>query len=141
MTPIERRLFLAEALEKNARDPNGMRFDLSVWIDGYDDGDNLPSRSQDYALDCGTVGCAVGLAMLLPEFRAEGLMIVNISPFFENRSQWSAVAKFFGVSIEEAQHLFSVNAYDGPTRGADAEFAVAKRLRESCVSHTPELVS
>lgn len=132
MTGFQRRALLAEELEKNAANPRGMKFDLSTW---FGDKENM-----SMAPDCGTVGCAVGLACLMPEFKKEGLTVefgtFAMCPRYRKQSGWDAVEAFFGLNYDDSEHLFSVDAYeDGPTTGAEAELRVAKRLRKYNVDH------
>lgn len=128
MNGRERLAVLADALEANAANPTGMKFDLGVWLDP---GDTLPT------MNCGTVGCAVGLAMLLPALQAEGLggqlSVWNgkPAPKFESNFGWDAVTRFFDLGYIPSTHLFDAAEYkDGPTHGAEAELRVAKRIRE-----------
>lgn len=146
MTPHERLLFLADALEKDAADPKGMMFDLTDWLIGPGRpiwklglGEKpQPQRS------CGTVGCAVGLAMLLPEFEAEGLTYVNCKPNFAGYTHWAAVQEFFQLDESHAHWLFSSVSYLGqPVTGSRAELEVAKRIRQlvAPIVQTPETVA
>lgn len=123
-TPKGRLLFLADALERNARNPKGMKFDLLTWLDN-------PNGAPD--ISCGTAGCAVGLAMMLPEFQAQGFgKAVNAVsmwiPAFDVLRNFDAVQKFFGIDMVTAGWLFSSHTYT-VVRGAKAELAVAARIR------------
>lgn len=128
MNGRERLAVLADALEVNAANPTGMKFDLGSWIDH--------PQPLDAALDCGTVGCAAGLACLLPELQAEGLSLNNgswgaVAPYYNGGSGWVAVQDFFEVDDKRGYDLFDADSYkDGPTKGAEAELRVAKRIRE-----------
>lgn len=134
MTPDERLEFLAGALERNAANPQGMRFSLSTWLMKWVEGqpESVPS------MDCGTVGCAIGLAMLLPEFQAEGLEMAPMCfgydrwvPNYCGYTRFSAVTAFFSIRHMEAEYLFHVAGYPrGKQRGVDGELAVAARIRE-----------
>lgn len=133
MTGNERLLVLAKALRANAANPQGARFDLGSWMKFPKDSlGELPS------IACGTVVCAVGLATLLPELRAEGLAWEisqwnprNGTPSFRGRTSFNAVTEFFEVSICEADVLFQENHYTpGPTKGAEAELFVAERIEK-----------
>lgn len=143
MTPTERLAHLADVLEYDADDASGMNFHLSSWI--------APSDSQvetaismkgfghvqdldDRGRNCGTTGCAVGLACLLPEFREEGLSAVynsyldGLVPTFSKFAGFDAVTMFFGISARDAQDLFHSDSYR-IWKGAEAERAVAKKIR------------
>lgn len=134
MTSDERLEFLAGALERNAANPQGMRFSLTTWLMKWLEGkpESVPS------MDCGTVGCAVGLAMLLPEFQAEGLAMHPMSfgddrwvPEYFGYHRFSAVTAFFNLTDTEAEYLFHVTSYpSGKRRGVEGELAVAARIRE-----------
>lgn len=132
MNGRERLAVLADALEVNAANPTGMKFDLEMWMTP---GDAPP------AMDCGTVGCAVGLAMLLPVLQVEGLaMKPSIwngipAPIFDGCRGWDAVIGFFDLDYNQSVHLFDKDSYNGgPTTGAEAELRVAKRIREYLAS-------
>lgn len=128
MTPTERLLFLADALEADAANENGMRFDLGCWLmaqEHFTD-EELPPRS------CGTIGCAMGLACLLPEFQALGLKVrPSGAPWYRDKSEFDAAASFFDIPRGDATFLFSGDRYeDLPTREAAGELAVANRIRQ-----------
>lgn len=68
-------------------------------------------------------GCAVGLAAAMePWFQAQGLRLKDIDrpvlchPVYQDRSDWDAVAAFFGLSFEHCRELFSAAAYKGMLR-------------------------
>lgn len=62
-------------------------------------------------------GCAVGLAATDPWFQAQGLRLENVAqiarchPVYLGRSDWDAVAAFFGLSVEQCRSLFAAEAY------------------------------
>jgi len=126
MIPTERLLLLADRLEEDATNPSGMKFDLQEWFGEETNAHNRP------ALDCNTTGCAIGLAMLTPEFNAEGFKAdADFDPIFVNAdipAGWDAVQAYFGLTFSEAANLFSHASYL-KGKGATAELAVAKRIR------------
>jgi hypothetical protein len=133
-----RLLKLAKLLEADAKNPEGARFDLGVWATA-EDRDRFPRPQNFKRLDCNTTACAVGLACLSGAFRADGLRWAsdpddnNIRPMFKRYTGFTAVEKFFGIDNDAAIHLFASSSYwnnDQPTRGHQAELAVAKRIRE-----------
>jgi hypothetical protein len=82
---------------------------------------------------CGFAGCAMGHACSIPEFRAEGLTIVDgalrynhpDSQFISN--SWNAVQYFFrSIPIHTLEYLFSPGEYDV----IDDPLIVAQRCRE-----------
>lgn len=144
MTPKERLAFLANALEANAADPGGMRFDLSSWMKIYYDplqGPLKPLFDENHQLtakrDCATVGCAVGLACLLPEFQSEGLTIVlherlGVVPCWDGYVSFAAVRAFFDIEHSLAEYFFHPQ-YSRQITGAAAERQVASRIRAHLV--------
>lgn len=129
MTPDERLALLSDELLKNADDPKGMKFYLGYWLKGPD---NVFS-STGIARDCGTTGCAVGLAMVTPAFNEEGLESMYGEPYFDFTNGWQAVKKYFGLDRAEAEYLFSDEQYSKlglPISGAEAEKAVAARIKK-----------
>lgn len=88
---------------------------------------------------CGTVACAVGHAAMMPEFNAEGLRMISEAgnhrygdayPCYTegiktHYSPWDAAMKFFGLSWQDANHLFSSTHYDLPPTPAE----VSARIR------------
>lgn len=106
MTPTMLTLRL-KTLSAYLRSPHITRtnFDLGVWKYG--------DRS---AVQCGTVGCAIGHACDIPEFRDAGLHMCGgsdyiLTPTFGGEEQWPAVEKFFGLTPEQALWLFSSYSY------------------------------
>lgn len=103
--------FLAELQSRGVRegrgdldDPNrGNRLWLSVW--GYDD-------------ECGTCACIAGWLTTAPALRARGLRRLKdvsddvclsnaYAPAFAGAEGYSAMAEFFGISLQQSEHLFS----------------------------------
>lgn len=122
-----RLLKLADLLESDADNPSGVRFDLETWAS---------TEGPVPTINCGTQACAIGLAMLSPEFNLEGLhfgdgYLTQFSPHFEGERGFDAVETFFGLSDKEANFLFVYAHYDKNLRaGRDSELAVAKRIRD-----------
>ena len=133
MTPTERLLLLADKLEQNANNPTGMKFDLENWF-------NTETFEEKPEINCGTIGCAVGLATLIPEFNAEGF-IYSGTGYFPTYTQtdnllcanyrydgWLAVRKYFALDFEQATQLFDPEYYP-IAKGAEAELMVAAKIR------------
>lgn len=115
-----RLLILARALER-FKPTERRKFNLATW--------KLRTRG------CGTQACAAGLAASLPELKRLGLSLeTNYSierqtcyvPKYRRYSAWDAIEKFFGLSPDEAFHLFAYDHYDDPRDPV----AVATRIRE-----------
>ena len=132
MLQIERLQILSAALRKDAVDPKGTSFSLSTWLK-FDE-------RKGPAIECGTEACAVGLACLTPELQAQGLRYIRVSyahddqqgpyavPAFGTARDWEAVEEFFGLTDEEAFHLFNQDAYPDWHYGEKGELAVADRI-------------
>lgn len=96
------------------------RFDMDAWL--------------RESADCGTAACGVGCAMLSPWFQKQGLETRKTrdwrgrmiqAPAFGRKLGWKAVQAFFGISEDEAVHLFDPFRYDrNPTPKQ-----VARRIR------------
>lgn len=128
----ERLLKLADLLEQDAKNENGVKFDLESW--GVANNGNNPTVS------CNTSACAIGLACLSRIFEQDGLTYevnklsfgrIFIEPMFGDFYNWTATEKFFGISIEISSQLFSIASYEEEEqRSAQGELAVAKRIRQ-----------
>lgn len=95
----------------------GEQFDMSNWIAG----------GRELEQGCGTSGCAAGWAGTIDAFRAVGYRCGQDGPRFDGRSDWSALAAFFGISNDDALNLFC------PMRAAESPSQVAARIREHLV--------
>ena len=112
---------LAKLLRENADNPHGMMFDLDCVL--------THRNSNKFAMDCGTVGCAIGLAAVSGQFK--GLTHNQVgTPHYKSYDGMRAGRMYFGLDLGQANRLFYSGAYRNlPTvRGADAERAVAKRI-------------
>lgn len=135
MTPKERLLLLADKLDEDANNPNGIKFDLEEWFLNKEE---LRMKGKEPHIDCDTVGCAIGLAMLTPEFNEEGFTKTTyLTPAFRGTTKWDAVETYFGLSGNTAIRLFYSGSYPANLRtGADAERAVAGRIRDLVYQNT-----
>ena len=88
---------------------------------------NVPEENFDLGTwKCGTSACAVGWAAADPQFNEEGFKLDKQSkgplasfifmPWYEGLGGWSAVEKFFGIDFDQAQNLFSDEAYGSATK-------------------------
>lgn len=147
---VERLIRLAELLEADAVNPNGIKFALDTW--GHDakiEDDGFPydgSRMHEYAkdvqsipVDCNTAACAMGLAAISGAFAAEGLTWRILSQFEngtgtliptlrDGTDGFSAAMRLFEIPDDAATQLFDPSYYD-VIKGAEAELAVAGRIR------------
>ncbi len=122
----EKLLLLADLLDADADDPAGMVFDLCVVTQ--------PTRERQPAMpaqrNCGTAGCAIGLACLSPEFPELSAYSRGMVYMDGDTETWGVAAqKVFDISHAMAEYLFGPDAYK-KTRGAEAEKMVAARIRE-----------
>lgn len=121
-----RLLKLAALLEADAKNKNGIRFDLNGW--GHADVGSKPSAS------CGTMACAIGLAVVSGVFKKDGLenrfKRDGIMPMFCGHLEFDAVNLFFDLEPDQSGRLFLCESYPpSQHRGAKGERAVAKRIR------------
>ncbi len=119
-----RLLTLACLLEKDAKNKNGIQFDLNAW--GY-----APSGKP--TLDCGTQACAVGLAAIsgkFPDFHYVMWSGIPVPTYRDHRG-FSAVELYFGLTDKQSTWLFEPDSYPLSQRTeAKGELAVAKRIRK-----------
>lgn len=125
-----RLLKLADLLDADAKDKNGVKFDLNTFAH---------SDHGDPQLSCNTYACALGLAALSGTFKRAGLSHKVIRGFhasyivvrYGRAYDLAAGAKLFDIRDGEASFLFSPINYGGkPLVGKSAERAVAKRIRK-----------
>ena len=130
-----RLLKLADLLEADAANKKGMKFDLNAVAEPSTDKSKMP------AVDCGTTGCAMGLAAVSGAFRRAGLGF-KIHP--DPSGPWEISLSMEGVSVDfdeaamelfdidsySAEYLFDPHSYAGRVRGAKGERLVAKRIRD-----------
>lgn len=143
MLQTSRLLKLADLLEADAANPQGMRFDIGWWGTRTDAGpyDILTA----IPVDCGTVGCAIGLACISGVFKEEGFDFNptakrrdgnNIIPTYGHLRNFDAVNAFFEMSDDLSKRLFYHSYYpEDLRRGAEAERAVAARIRQAVTSN------
>lgn len=117
---------LAGLLEADAKNKNGIKFDLGTWG---------KSSGTPVAMSCGTTACAMGLATISGVFKREGLhneYHPNYGIIVPKIGRWAgldAAMKLFEIKHREAAFLFYDESYKGATIGAAAERAVARRIR------------
>ena len=143
----ERLLKLAEFLSTVP----AAKFDMRTWRGGPEqeaaaeaDGDDCDVLTDELLQDtaCGTTGCAVGWACVMPEFQAEGLYwdncygapaVAGFERFEHYRNAMEVPAKFFGISRGVADFLFMPKYY--PDNVGPME--VARRI-QAVTEMTPE---
>lgn len=125
----KRLIRLADGLEADAAKEDGIKFDFNNW--GAIDNPMNP-------LSCGTVACAFGYAAISGLFKDEGLDYRTSGRgevvFTYQGTQWAGAIetamKLFGLTEQEASHLFTDDRGLDETTGADAERKVAQRIRD-----------
>lgn len=126
----DRLIKLAELLEADADNEEGLSFNLNTWVSS---GGEWFDEDWKPGLNCGTAGCALGLAALSGAFHEHGLRVIprdNIvylvgQPHLQG---FDAGARLFGITSSMSHDLFSPTRYFH-TKGAEAERIVAQRIR------------
>jgi hypothetical protein len=124
-----RLLKLADLLEADAKNRNGVRFDLETF-------GSTKNVKKFVEPNCGTVACAVGLACVSGAFKRSGLDFDvdgdgEIIPSFNGMNGCWASENFFELSTDEFDFLFVDDSYPKEFRkGAKGERYVAKRIRD-----------
>ncbi len=137
---------LYHLLITDANNPDGVRFNMNYWLGTHNPGNPFTPMfnkftSEDherFTMSCNTHACALGLACLDPELRAEGLDFrvssadlqnsARMVPVFSGVTEFDAGQTFFGLTSDETLHLFSAYRYENTT-GREAELEVARRVR------------
>lgn len=131
-----RLLKLAGLLEADAKNPNGVKFNLALF------GEDLTKGAKPLGAHCGTTACAMGLAALSGAFKRQGLtyevehyvncdLPSDIVVICNGARHLEAAEKLFGIDYDTAEWLFTPEHYTNkPTKGATGERAVAKRIRD-----------
>lgn len=116
----ERLLKLADYLETVPPE----KFDMGTWITG----EEIPGKSDEgNLLECGSAGCALGWATMVPEFREAGLFFHRTSIVFCEHDSFRAAEAFFGLDSHDSQLIFSSLEYPG---GRSEPSEVSARIRD-----------
>lgn len=127
-----RLLKLADLLEADAKNKNGIKFDLGTW--GASSEINEP-----VGVRCGTTACAMGLATISGAFKRAGLVnrygqfswAIMPSMVGSGAEGLEAATELFDIDYDAANFLFIDDSYPrNKTEGAAAERFVAKRIRD-----------
>lgn len=132
-----RLLKLADMLEADAKNKRGMRFDLATVVGATGSLVVVPDNYKP-GPDCGTTGCAMGLAAVSGAFKRAGLSClldkdyktISITLHGAECDYDDAAVEVFDISLYEAHYLFSPENYLDHQRGARGERTVAKRIRK-----------
>lgn len=125
----ERLLRLADLLEADAANPNGVKFDLrgwaipskhlSAWDNLFDFKDENPDlkffgEDEEVKVNCGTAACAMGLAAISGAFLSDGLGYEidlrdgQLSPVYNKEGirhgGWNAAIEFFDLKRGDGEY-------------------------------------
>jgi len=146
----KRLLKLADLLEADADNPEGIKFNMGTW--------GQAEEGTKLALSCGTEACAMGVAALSKAFHKQGLRykttkiieydrrgkvhhIVELEIYhvdaLHDDDPILAAAHLFGISQNEANKLFMPSG-DSPNKGKRAEKKVASKIRAFVTSKLNE---
>jgi hypothetical protein len=136
-------LKLADLLESEAENKEGVNFDLHYWA-APEEGMHFKNKEVAIPMSCQTRACAMGLAAISGAFKDEGLTYeleysrsangFIMHPVYNGHRGFDAAAELFGIEDEDAIRLFSPDLYT-VTTGADAEREVASRIRQLVSDH------
>jgi hypothetical protein len=152
----ERLAMMRDLLRTDAANPTGVMFDLGLWAgqSGERHGEFMPEtlgmeRSVGTCtheqldpkhmptMSCGTVGCALGLAMLSRQFEKFGMGgeyhttqsgNIMLLPSCNGQSGFEAGEELFGIDHDTSRYLFDPDYYDSTPREAAGELFVAQRI-------------
>lgn len=133
---------LAVLLEADANNPEGIKFNLGTWGE-LADGHPIEFQPR-LEVNCGTTGCALGLAALSGAFKDEGLKAkigyFAIIPQFWDGDKFvadgfSSAVALFDISLRQAKQLFDPDFYR-KTIGREAELEVVSRIRHLIATGT-----
>jgi hypothetical protein len=129
---IDRLERMVALLDRHIAEPK-INFNLASWVTSVSKRGGITNLFRK--VECHTAACAVGLALVSGEFKEEGLKMgyetidgtSGISPLYEGETSYTAVAKLFGISRDQAIQFFSPNSYYD-FRGKEAALAVRNRI-------------
>jgi hypothetical protein len=132
----KRLLKLAALLEKDASNPEGVKFDMSTWGE---------VKGKKATMSCGTKVCAMGLAAISGVFKKQGLRY-HVEENLDRSELWidigfkgdvglftdgfTAAQRLFDITSQESSFLFSDHSYPRRMTGRRGELYVAKRIRD-----------
>jgi|SRR5882724_3271763 len=138
----DRLLKLANLLETDATNPQGVKFDLNGWakpayMSWSTEEDFYDRQTETVPVNCGTSACALGLAAISGIFKDEGFSftispIGILVPFFKDVTTmgFDAAEEFFEITTHQSYQIFDPNYYpEAEKTGSIGELAVAARIR------------
>lgn len=138
---------LEEFAKKLAKEVPQENFDMTSWISDSKFTSRVISKIKDFfklsPKECGTAGCAIGWWPALMgnkglklEATIDAYNSVDIMPVYKGESSYYAIAKYFGMSDNEAEWLFGPDSYlnEYPNIQSDklTPKIVSKRILEFC---------
>lgn len=110
------------------------QFELASWARDTNTGvDEKRTR-------CGTVGCAIGLAILnIPEWREQGFHLERtirgtyFNPTYKDFYGFTAITKFLGITTRQAIQIFTSSGY--PNGDEATRHQVADKLEKLVNTH------
>jgi hypothetical protein len=133
MTPTERLRTLAKKLRELDAIPTAQRNYLihMGWFQVAKGLNLVTEMGEEVVGDhkCGTAGCAIGYAPLIPELAADGIYADEFGGVFfgDSRGYWAA-EDFFDLTGADAHHLFNPIRYDVVTERDITPTMVADRI-------------
>lgn len=120
----EQRRQLTELADGLAKVPPH-KFDMKKWGKGH-----LDTATSDF--DCQFAGCAIGWAPKLVKGWKLGFhpRYINM-PYYDDQTDYDAVALYLGISQGRAVHLFSPTAYNGEVTPARVATRIHGFLEEN----------
>lgn len=138
---VDRLKRLVKLLRADAKNPNGVKFDLTSWaVPSGEEAFKTPKRT--VPVSCGTTACAFGLAAISGEFKEEGLrysyytrhagymLEPSICQGGEVYTGFGAACALFDIDDDEAEYLFDPKCYESVPQGAKGELLVARRIED-----------
>lgn len=127
---------LRDLLIHDAYNPEGIRFDMGSWGKGYDE--EWDFAQEKVEANCGTKGCAFGLAAMSGIFEDEGLGYYVkdsfLTPTYSKNGRVTenhiAAIKLFEITPMQGLTLFDPAAYPSNRTGKLAELEVVRRINE-----------
>jgi len=130
---------LAQFLQDDSRNKQGIQFDLAYWGE---------SEDKSPEVSCGTSACAFGAAAVAKLFPGltvsvesssytndDGKQVYELIPKYKGKMGMEAACKLFGLTDDQAYYLFDPGSYEEDLiKGAKGERKVAKRIRNFITS-------
>ena len=113
MSRLNELLLLADGLDQLAKVPHVAEiFNMHTWVQSR----FVKSPTNDPEFKCGFAGCALGWAQrFIPNFGIEFKPVfegaTSLHPVFNGFQDEGAIAKYFGITVNDASYLFIPDEY------------------------------